>query len=212
MRSWERAKLRKAAVRYAEHGWHVLPGAYLVGQHAGRHARERRFDCGQPGCRTVACHPTANTPSRSPAAVAEWWRVHPYSVLFPTGYAFDVLEVPGALGRAALLGDGFVAARGPVMVARQKDQGDRWSFLVLPGHGLLPELAQQPGVVLHGQGSWVPAAPSPQFGGRVRWELSPESHGWRPAEPYAVQALMLDAIGAGPMAGAGQRGIWRTAA
>jgi hypothetical protein len=208
MRSWERGKLRKAATRYVEHGWHVLPGAYLVGQHVGRHAKERRFDCGEVGCRTVACHPAAYTPSRSPSVVAEWWRVHPYSVLFPTGHAFDVLEVSAALGRAALLGDGFVAARGPVAVA----PGGRWCFLVLPGHGLLPELAQQPDVVLHGQGSWVPAAPSPQFGGRVRWELSPEAHDWRPAEPYAVQALMLDAIGAGPLASAGPRSTWRSAA
>jgi hypothetical protein len=206
MRSWERTRLRKAAIRYAEHGWHVLPGAYLVGQHAGRHAKERRFDCGQTGCRTVACHPVpsatdnqARTPTRSPAVVAEWWSKHPYSVLFPTGHAFDVLEVSAALGRTALLGDGFVAARGPVAVAQEHDRGGRWYFLVLPGHGLLPELAQQHDVVLHGQGSWVPAAPSPQFGGRVRWELSPETHGWRPAEPYAVQALMLDAIGAGPL-------------
>lgn len=213
MRSWERAKLRKAALRYVEHGWHVLPGAYLVGQHAGRHAKERRFDCGQAGCRTVACHPAAYSPSRSPAIVAEWWSEHPYSVLFPTGHAFDVLEVSAALGRAALLGDGFVAARGPVAVAQEKGQGDRWFFLVLPGHGLLPELAQQPDVVLHGQGSWVPAAPSPQFGGRVRWELSPEVQGWRPAEPYAVQALMLDAIGAGPLAAAaGSRSTWHSAA
>jgi hypothetical protein len=215
MRSWERAKLRKAAIRYVEHGWHVLPGAYLVGQHAGRHAKERRFDCGEVGCRTVACHPVpgrAYLPTRSPAVVDEWWRTHPYSVLFPTGHAFDVLEVSATLGRAALLGDGFVAARGPVAVAQPKGQGDRWFFLVLPGHGLLPELAQQPDVVLHGQGSWVPAAPSPQFGGRVRWELSPETHGWRPAEPYAVQALMLDAIGAGPLAAAGPRATWRSAA
>jgi len=77
-------------------------------------------------------------------------------------------------------------------------------FLVLAGHGLLPELAQQQDVVLHGQGSWVPAPPSPQFGGRVRWEISPQAQSWQPAEPYAVQALMLDAIGAGPVNTAGR--------
>jgi hypothetical protein len=208
MLSWERSRLRKAAARYAAHGWPVRPGAYLTGRPAGRHARVRRFDCGELGCQTVACHPTTRPAARSAADVAAAWRVHAYTVLFPTGYAFDVLEVPAALGRAALLGDGFVAARGPVAVA----PGDRWMFLVLPGHGVLPELAQHAGVVLHGQGSWVPAPPSPQFGGRVRWELGPEAHGWRPAEPYAVQALMLDAIGAGPLSAAGQRATWRSAA
>ena len=211
MRSWERAKLRKAAVRYVEHGWHVLPGAYLVGQHAAapRSAASTAARSAAAPWRATRCragHRAEPLAGGRRRVVAE----HPYSVLFPTGHAFDVLEVSAALGRAALLGDGFVAARGPVAVARGR--GDRWFFLVLPGHGLLPELGQQPDVVLHGQGSWVPAAPSPQFGGRVRWELSPETHGWRPAEPYAVQALMLDAIGAGPPRSRRAGATWRTAA
>ncbi|WP_344405740.1 bifunctional DNA primase/polymerase [Dactylosporangium fulvum] len=208
MLAWERFKLRKAAVEYTAHGWPVRPGAALVGGHAGRHSRRRRFDCGEAGCPTVACHPTPLPPTASPEVAAAHWRARPYSVLFPTGHAFDVLEVPAALGRAALLGDGFVAARGPVAVA----PGGRWMFLVLPGHGVLPELAQQPEVVLHGPDSWVPAPPSPQFGGRVRWELPPDAHGWRPAEPYAVQALMLDALGAGPSTASDRRTTWRAAA
>ncbi|MET7392663.1 bifunctional DNA primase/polymerase [Dactylosporangium sp. NPDC005572] len=208
MLAWERFKLRRAAAEYAAHGWPVQPGSFLVGRRAGRHSLERRFDCGEPGCRTAACHPAPLPPATAADVVAGYWRVHPYTVLLPTGRAFDVLEVPATLGRAALLGDGFVAARGPVAVA----PGDRWMFLVLPGHGVLPELAQQAGVVLHGQGSWVPAPPSPQLGGRVRWELPPEAHGWRPAEPYAVQAIMLDAIGAGPSFSSRQRATWRAAA
>ncbi|MGI5237016.1 bifunctional DNA primase/polymerase [Dactylosporangium sp. CA-139066] len=208
MLSWERSRLRKAAVRYAAHGWPVRPGAFPVGRHAGRHSQQRRFDCGTPGCPTVACHPTGLPVTFGEAAVAALWQEHPYTVLLPTGYAFDVLEVPAALGRAALLGDGFVAARGPVAVA----PGERWLFLVQPGHGVLPELANHPGVLLHGQDSWVAAPPSSQLGGRVRWELPPELHAWKPAEPYAVQALMLDAIGAGPLVTAGRRTAWRTAA
>jgi hypothetical protein len=196
MRLWERSKLRRAAVRYAEHGWHVMPGAYLADDRDGRSA-QRRFDCGEVGCRTVACHPAIPgwefMPKPAASTVATWWRVRPYTVLLATGYAFDVLEVPAGLGRAALLGNGFVAARGPVAVT----PGDRWMFFVRPGHGLLPTLAQHQEVVLHGQGSWVPAPPSPQLGGRIRWELTPEEHDWLPAEPYAVQALMLDAIGGG---------------
>lgn len=206
--TWGKSRLGKAAARYAAHGWPVRPGAYLVDRHAGRHLRQRRFDCGRPGCPTVACHPAPRPMTGDAAQARALWREHPYTILLPTGYAFDVLEVPGTLGRAALLGDGFAAARGPVVVA----PGDRWMFLVLPGHGVLPELAAHAGVVLHGQDSWVPAPPSPQFGGRVRWELTPEAHHWRPAEPYAVQALMLDAIGAGPLAAAGHRTTWRAVA
>jgi hypothetical protein len=198
MRSWERAKLRRVAMRYAEHDWHVMPGAFLVNAgRVGRHAKERRFDCGEAGCRTVACHPALagweSMPPLSLAAVAEWWRVHPYTVLLATGHAFDVLEVPAALGRAALLGNGYVSARGPVAVA----PNGRWMFFVQPGHSLLAELGQQADVVLHSYGSWVPAPPSPQPGGRVRWEIAPDQHNWRPGEPYAVQQLMLDALGAG---------------
>jgi hypothetical protein len=200
MRTWNRAKFRRAAVRYAEQGWHVVPGAYMIKGSGPQRTPSglRRFDCGQIGCRTVACHPAVvrweALPRLSPAAVIEWWRIHPYSVLLATGHEFDVLEVPARLGRAALLGNGFAAARGPVAVT----PGGRWMFLVRPGHSLLPELAEHHDVVLHGLGSWVPAPPSPQFGGQVRWELPPEQHGWRPAEPYAVQELMLAAIGEGP--------------
>ncbi|MEV8515511.1 bifunctional DNA primase/polymerase [Dactylosporangium sp. NPDC051484] len=204
---WERSRLRKAAARYAAHGWPVRPGAFLTGRHAGHPARPRRFDCGTPGCHTVACHPTALPVTAGEAEAAALWREHPYTVLLPTGHAFDALEVPGTLGRATLLGDGFAAARGPVAVA----PGERWMFLVLPGHGVLPELAAHPGVILHGQDSWVPAPPSRQFGGRVRWEQPPEAHDWKPAEPYAVQAIMLDAIGAGPVATAGRHAARRTA-
>ena len=201
MRSWERSKLRRIAMRYAEQGWHVLPGAYIVGpggsSRAGRHAKERRFDCGEIGCRTVACHPALagwEAMSRLPMdAVAEWWRVHPYTVLLATGHSFDVLEVPANLGRAALLGDGYVSARGPVAVTPT----GRWMFFVQAGHSLLPELYQHHDVVLHGLGSWVPAPPSPQLGGRIRWEITPEAHNWRAGDTYAVQRLMLDALGQG---------------
>ena len=194
-----RRPLRRAAIRYAEHGWHVMPGAVLPPRRIGRNAKERRFDCGQPGCRTVACHPALpgweTRASDDPAMVDAWWQVSPYTVLLATGHAFDVLEVPAALGRAALSGDGSVAARGPVAVA----PGGRWMFWVRPGHAVLPELAEHQNLVLHGPDSWVPAPPSPQFGGRVRWVLSPTRHQWRPAEPYVLQVLMADALRAGQL-------------
>jgi len=196
MQIWERAKLRRTAIRFAAHGWHVVPGAYLVGGRTGRHAKERRFECGDLGCPTITCHPIVtgwtNLASTDPDRVANWWRERPYSVLLATGHAFDVLEVPAGLGRAAVLGDGHVAATGPVAVT----PSGRWMFMVQPGHGVLPELSRHQDVLLHGIGSWVPAAPSPHFGGRVRWEIGPERNGWRLAEPYVIQNLMLDAIGA----------------
>src|ERR671938_628577 len=92
------------------------PAPQRPGPHLGR-ARHavRRFDCGERCCRTVACHPAVPhwevAASHDPDVIDSWWRLRPYSVLFATGHAFDVIEAPAALGRAALLGDGFVAAR-----------------------------------------------------------------------------------------------------
>src|SRR4051794_16791676 len=110
MQLWERVRLRRAAVRLAGHGWHVVPGGYLVGSRTGRHAKERRFECGDLGCPTITCHPIvagwAALASTDPERVANWWRERPYSVLLATGHAFDALEVPAGLGRAAVLGNG----------------------------------------------------------------------------------------------------------
>ena len=44
MRAWERFRLRRAAMHYASHGWHVRPGAFPF----RRRHREPRFDCGEP--------------------------------------------------------------------------------------------------------------------------------------------------------------------
>src|SRR5690606_37912292 len=42
----QRSVLRRAALRYADHGWRVVPGAFLA---------DNRYVCG-PLCPTVACH------------------------------------------------------------------------------------------------------------------------------------------------------------
>lgn len=182
---WHGSRARRAALRYAEHGWPVVPGAFET--------RAGRFDCGILGCRTIACHPALpdwqTRASTDPETLRTWWRSNPYTVLLATGHAFDILEVPFAIGRLAA-GAATAAgrtARGPLAVA----PAGRWMFWVRPGHALLPELAEQADVVLHGPGSWVPAPPSEQTGGRVRWEIQPDVHDHRPAEPYAVQALMV---------------------
>src|SRR5919197_2696538 len=100
-----RIRLRRAAVRFAEHGWDVIPGACLSG---GR----SRYYCG-PGCTTVSCHPAfahgeaLSRPARSshdPRTVAEWWRARPHGVLLATGTALDVLEVPPYLGASRASG------------------------------------------------------------------------------------------------------------
>src|SRR5262249_24512112 len=73
----DRLRLARSARRYAEQGWPVVPGAYLVARRAGRHSAVRRFDCGEPGCQTVACHPAIPrweaAASTNLDVVDSWW-------------------------------------------------------------------------------------------------------------------------------------------
>ena len=173
----QRSLLKRAALRYADHGWPVFPGAYLNAD---------RYACG-PLCPTVACHPAVEdwetAASSDVADVAMWWDRQAFSVLLATGRAFDVIEVPARIGlpasRAAVLGPVAVTPMG------------RWMFLVEPGDGLRPELAEQLDVIKHGPGSWIPAPPTRTLDGRIRWEVPPAVTEWRLPDPYAVQKSLL---------------------
>jgi hypothetical protein len=192
----DRVRLRRAALRYAAHGWPVTPGACLAGD---------RFSCERIGCPIMSCHPAldswADAASTDADQVNHWWRHRPHTVLLATGWAFDVLEVPGSLGLRALgtaelhadvLGAAHEDALGPVAVTA----AGRWMFLVRPGRALRPELDHRLDVVRHGRGSWVPAVPTRMPGGPVRWAVPPERTQWRLPDPAAVQALLTDALGA----------------
>ena len=191
----DRKRLRRAALRYAEHGWAVTPGARLSGL---------RFVCGRPGCPIMACHPAleswADTATAEAGQVRKWWRHRSYSVLLATGRHFDVLEVPSAIGLRALgtaqlhsgvLGTERADARGPVAVTA----AGRWMFLVRPGVPLRAELDRRLDVVRHGLGSWIPAAPSRMPEGPVRWAVPPEQVQWRLPDAEVVQSLLADAVG-----------------
>lgn len=191
----DRLLLRRAALRYAAHGWAVTPGACLTGH---------RFDCGRPGCPIKGCHPATESWEDAACAgagqVALWWRHRPYAVLLATGWTFDVLEVPAALGlralgtarlHAGLLGPGRTDVRGPVAFTPD----GRWMFLVRPGTALRSELDDCLDVVRHGRGSWIPAPPSRTPEGPVRWAVSPEQVHWRLPASEPVQAVLVDALG-----------------
>ena len=181
----DRMRLRRAALRYAAHGWAVTPGARLT---AGG-----RFDCGRPGCTITSGHPALESwedaASTDPGRVHGWWRRRPYNVLLPTGYEFDALEVPAALGHRMLLR--AWPHRGPTAITG----AGAWLFLVLPGEPLRAELEHRLDVVRHGRGSWIPAAPSRAAEGPVRWAVTPERVGWQLPDPATVQALLVEALG-----------------
>jgi hypothetical protein len=173
---WQRSVLRRAALRYAEHGWQVIPGAVLINE---------RYVCG-PLCPTIAVHPAVDqwetAASSESSDVDGWWRNAPYSVLLATGGAFDVIDVPALVGAAALRR----IRTAPVAV----NPDGRWMFLVAPGSALRPELSAQHDVVLHGRGSWIPAPPTRTPAGKVHWEVHPGDVGWRVPESHALQQIL----------------------
>jgi hypothetical protein len=182
----DRLRLRRAALRYAAHGWPVTPGAWLSGH---------RFACGRPGCPIMTCHPALESWEDSASvfapAIHDWWRSHPHTVLLATGSAFDALEVPAALG-VRVLGTARLRslALGPVAVTA----AGRWTFLVRPGMPLRSELDQRMDIVRHGLGSWIPAAPSRLLEGFVRWAVGPDQCAWNLPDPAIIQAVLVGAL------------------
>jgi hypothetical protein len=174
--------LRRSALRYAAHGWAVVPGACLLGP---------RFSCGL-GCRTVSVHPAIEPwrdhATTDPDEVAAVWSRRPYTVLLATGDAFDVLDVPAYIGMTAAR-----TVRGPVAVTPL----GRYMFLVRPGAELRSELAQQHSVVLHGKHSWIPAPPTRTPRGHVRWTVTPQQTDWQLPESARVQDALVATIPGG---------------
>jgi hypothetical protein len=82
------------------------------------------------------------------------------------------------------------AAGGPVSVT----PAGHWMILVRPGSILRPQLMGRTDVVLHGLGSWVPAPPTREPAGRVRWVVSPAEVRWRLPDPDRVQAQLVDLL------------------
>ncbi|WP_328478962.1 bifunctional DNA primase/polymerase [Actinoplanes sp. NBC_00393] len=175
----DRVRLRRAALRYAEHGWPVTPGSYLTGH---------RFHCDRPGCPITGCHPALDSWIESatgdPDRITDWWRRRPHAVLLTTGESFDVLEVPAPLARRT-------PGLGPVAVTA----GGRWMFLVRPGRPLRPELERRLDVIRHGVGSWIPAPPSRMVEGPVRWAVTPTQVDWRLPDADLVQEKIAAALG-----------------
>ncbi|MER6301497.1 hypothetical protein ABT247_18305 [Kitasatospora sp. NPDC001539] len=116
---------------------------------------------------------------------AEWERTGLGLVLLPAGRRWDVLAVPGPLGRPALdvLGAGFC---GPVLT----DAGDEHvSFLVPVGTAAR---WVGTGVRTAGEGTWV-IVPHPERDDRgVRWLVPPDGSG-RLNDPVLLELALHEA-------------------
>jgi hypothetical protein len=186
-RSGRRSPVGMAVAEYTGlWGWDVMPGAII--RRALGQARPG-CSCGGADCRAPGDHPLdpglvipAGTPLE--AALDAWadvWAHTPgATMLLPTGRCFDVIDVPAAAGRSALLRlERMGLPLGPVARA---PHGRAW-FLVAPGAAAaLPELLYRTGwdgAALDlrglGPGGHITAPPSDHAGhGAVRWLRPPD--------------------------------------
>ncbi|MER7583245.1 bifunctional DNA primase/polymerase [Kitasatospora sp. NPDC097691] len=159
----------QAAAEYTGRwGW-----AVATGDPAGGATAPTRCPCGATRCAAPGLHPVPGGEGRTRTGRAE------ASVLFPTGRAFDVLDVPEQAGLQALVRLERMGTQvGPVLSAPT----GRLQFLVAAGTARrLPDLLYRMGwddaaldLTCHGEGSYVAAPPTVLGGlGPVRWLRRP---------------------------------------
>ena len=170
-RTDERPGLSTAAVWYAARlRYPVTPGTWL--NESGRCA------CGDRACLRPGAHPLSPCwwleASRDAEMVTSWWARRPAAgIVVPTSREFDVLDVPGHAGRAALL---RLTSNGHRLGPVTETHDGRLSVFVQVGARLLDDLPYgcqwrygTYDVHLHGEGSYVLLPPSPG----VRWMHPP---------------------------------------
>ncbi|MFD8782317.1 bifunctional DNA primase/polymerase [Kitasatospora sp. NPDC059599] len=159
----------QAAAEYTGRwGW-----AVATGEPADSATTPTRCPCGAARCGAPGLHPVPGSGARARAGRTEG------SVLFATGRAFDVLDVPEQAGLQALVRLERMGTQvGPVLTAPT----GRLQFLVAAGTARrLPDLLYRMGwddaaldLTCHGEGGYVAAPPTVLGGlGPVRWLRRP---------------------------------------
>ncbi|QNS03875.1 bifunctional DNA primase/polymerase [Streptomyces xanthii] len=156
-------------------GWDVVPGARA----AGGACSCGRTDCPAPGAHPL--DPSVTVPAGATLGeVTETWSRFPgAAVLLPVGRAFDIIDVPEAAGRRALIRlERMGLPLGPVVATPE----GRVHFFVAPGAAAeLPALLYRMGwddaaLDLHalGPGTYITAPPSDRGGlGPTSWLRPP---------------------------------------
>ena len=193
-------RLAEAAQSYVGAGWPVAPGSWWD-------AADARYRCAPAGCMTEALHPTvpdiepgtswrcqvsvARSSTRDIEQVARPWGRRPYSVLLPTGYVCDAVELRGATAQRVQNQLASYDLHGPIAAC---PDGRILLFTVATGpldEDLTAEVTAA-GAFHHSKGSWVPLPPSPLAGGPVQWTESPAATRWRlPSLQIVADALRL---------------------
>jgi hypothetical protein len=182
-----------AALRYAAMGWPVCTGAFPPGQGQRSADRQRACSCDRIGCPAPGAHPVSpawqNVATCDPELIAGWWLATPAAnVILATGRAFDVLDVPAAMGMTALARMERSGLRpGPVAISSGNrahffvrsrgapaDENEWWSCHL----DCEPEqVADVTGVRWHCRNSYVLAPPSRLgTGAPARWLRDPAGH------------------------------------
>jgi hypothetical protein len=186
--------LGQAAISYATLGWPVCVGAHLStdGLRPGR-----ACSCDRVGCPAPGAHPASHTwqlqATVDTPTIQGWWAARPQaSVILVTGRVFDVLDVPTAVGTAAMaamaaigIEPGPVAETGGRMLFFVTTRGapvdeDEWWSCRLDNE---PENVTSRGTLRwHCRDSYVLAPPSAGGsgvdgpGGVTRWLRDPADH------------------------------------
>lgn len=147
------AALQKAALTYAQRGWPVLPVAPR-----GKHPLTEH-----------GLHDATTDPDR----IREWWTAHPLANIgLRTGVAFDVLDVDGAEGLAALseIADRDTSEKSTICAgpsARTPSGG--WHFYYTPT-GVGNRVRFLPSLDWRGRDGYVVAPPSRGGDDHYSWE------------------------------------------
>src|SRR5258708_23170553 len=181
-----------AAIRYAAMGWPVCAGAFAPGRAQRSAEASRSCSCDRIGCPAPGAHPLSPAwqvmASTDPELVARWWVATPEAnVILVTGRIFDVLDVPAAVGMAALSSmEPSDMRSGPVAISggnrayffvrtrgAPADENEWWSCHL----DCEPEkVAEISGLRRHCRDSYVLAPPSRHgSSGTARWLREPAS-------------------------------------
>jgi hypothetical protein len=202
-RSERREPLGQAAQRYAALGWPVCPGAHP--RHGGLKSG-RACSCDRVGCPAPGAHPVSPTwqmqATVDTGTISQWWAGQPEaSVILVTGRVFDVLDVPAAVGQAALASiDGAGIIPGPVA-----ESGDRVLFFVTTRGAPADEdewwscrldcepenVTSQGHLRWHCRDSYILAPPSAGVGVPARWIRDPGAHPL--PDPLRLLEFLVDA-------------------
>jgi Bifunctional DNA primase/polymerase, N-terminal len=201
--SWQ---LRDAALAYASRGIPVLPLHYPLPHRGGLQpvtgdqppGLGTSCSCRDPGCGQPGKHPLGALVSHgvkdatcNRARAVAWWTRHPHANIgLATGHAFDVLDVDGPAGEAAireLAATYGLHSSGPLV----RTGGGGWHFYLAPtGLGnVQPQGLEQ--VDWRGRGGYVVAPPSRHASGHpYRWATGRDLD----TPPGTVPAVLLERL------------------